>query len=207
MKKTKKILAIILLLISIISFVAGYITLKNKDKKKPVEEVKTVDNIKTKEFDYVLYDNKSDLYKDYFGKLKDELTKEEINEEEYAKLVSELFVIDFYSLIDKKTNTDIGGLDFIYESMKENFVLKASDTIYKYVESNVYGDRMQTLPKVTEVSTTSIIKKNVTIKDLQDPNGYVATISIKYDKDLKYPTSTTITLVHKDKKLYIVEVK
>ena len=185
MKKTKKILAIILLLISIISFVAGYITLKNKDKKKPVEEVKTVDNIKTKEFDYVLYDNKSDLYKDYFGKLKDELTKEEINEEEYAKLVSELFVIDFYSLIDKKTNTDIG----------------------EYVESNVYGDRTQTLPKVTEVSTTSIIKKNVTIKDLQDPNGYVATISIKYDKDLKYPTSTTITLVHKDKKLYIVEVK
>ena len=207
MKKVKKILAIILIVLALSLFVAAYFTIKNKSTKKPVTEVKTVDNIKTKEFDYVLYDNKSELYKEYFGKLKEELTKEEIDEEEYAKLVAELFAIDFYSLKDKKTNTDIGGLDFIYENMKENFVLKAADTIYKYVESDVYGERNQTLPMVKEVNIRSSLKKNVSTKDINDPNGYVVTVTIKYEKDLDYPESAMITLVHKDKKLYIIEVK
>lgn len=207
MKKIKKILAIILIVLAITLFVAAYFTLKNKTTKKPVSEAKTVDNIKTKEFDYVLYDNKSELYKEYFAKLKEELTKEEIDEEAYAKLVSELFAIDFYSLKDKKTNTDIGGLDFIYESMKENFVLKAADTIYKYVESDIYGERNQTLPMVKEVDIRTSQKKNISTKDINDPNGYVVTVTMKYEKDLDYPESATITLAHKDKKLYIIEVK
>ena len=211
-KKDKKIsikliLLIILVLAVLVSAFVLYKKLSNKDKKPEVEEVKKEDEIQTKEFDYTLYDNKSDFYKEYFAKLKEELLKDEVNDEEYAKIISQSFVVDFYSLADKTTSTDIGGLDFIYENIKTNFVEKAADTIYKYVESNVYGDRKQDLPKVKSTEVTNVTKTPVTIGELNDQNGYTTTISVTYDKDLGYPKSVTLTLLHVEKKLYIVEVK
>ncbi len=198
-----------------ISFVAGiacfviaiFLLIPKNEKQEPVEQVKVEDKVETKEFNYTLYDNKSDLYKEYFQELKEELTKDIVNEDEYAKILAKLFITDFYSLEDKKTNTDIGGLDFIYEEMKENFILKAQDTIYKNVKSNVYGDRKQSLPKVKAVEITSATKKNVSIGTAQDPLGYIVVAKVTYEKDLNYPKEITLTLVHKDKKLYIVEVK
>jgi hypothetical protein len=201
----KIIIIIVVILLALLAFVFYKST--HKEKKAVVEEVKKEDEIETKEFSYTLYDNKSDLYKEYFGNLKEELTKDVIEEENYAKIISQLFAVDFYSLKDKNTSTDVGGLDFIYPKMKDNFVLKAEDTIYKNVESNVYGDRKQTLPKVTEVTVKSATKKKVKINDVKDDNGYVVVVNIKYDKDLKLPKTVTLTIVHEETKLYIVEVK
>lgn len=206
--KNKSKLIPILIIAAIILFVIAFFLMKNNGKKeKPVEEVKTVDNIKAKEFDYTLYDNKSDLYKEYFKKLKEELLKDNVNDQEYAKIISELFVIDFYSLADKKTNTDIGGLDFIYPDMKENFIVKAEDTIYKYVESNVYGDRKQELPKITAVEVKSAEAKPLTYGSLTDGLGYIVTVTITYEKDLGFPKEVTLYLIHQEKKLFIVEIK
>ena len=129
---TKKILLIVLILLIILSVFGIYNKLTGNGKKTKIEEIKKEDEIK--EFDYTLYDNKSDLYKDLFAELKKELQKDEINDEEYAKIISKLFVADFYSLDEKTTSTDIGGLDFIYEKIRDNFLLKASDTIYKNIE-------------------------------------------------------------------------
>ena len=203
----KKILIIVLVLLAVFSAFTLYKKLTKKDKKPEVEEVKQEDTIQTKEFDYTLYDNKSDLYKEYFGKLKEVLLKDEVDDEEYAKVISQLFVTDFYSLSDKTTSTDIGGLEFIYANIKDNFVEKAADTIYKYVESNVYGDRKQELPKVTAVTITNAIKTPVTIGDLNDINGYTITVSVTYEKDMGYPKDIALKLVHVDKKIYVVEVK
>lgn len=207
-KNKSKILVLVLVLVAIILFIIAYIKIIHKEEPKQViEEVKTVDNIQTKEFDYVLYDNKSDLYKEYFSKLKEELLKEEVNDEEYAKIIAELFVIDFYSLKDKNTSTDVGGLDFIYEGMKENFVLKATDTIYKYVESNVYGDRKQELPSIKSVNVEQIEKKQLKYNNISDENGYVVKVSIQYEKDMGYPKEVTLSLIHVESKIFIVEVK
>ena len=148
-----------------------------------------------------------ELYQEYFSKLKDELMKDEVNDQEYAKILGSLFVIDFYSLEDKKTSTDVGGLDFIYEGIKENFVLKATDTIYKYVQSNVYGDRKQELPMVSAIEAKTITPTPATIGDINDPNGYNVTFSVTYKKELWYAKEVTLTLLHIEKKLYIVEVK
>ena len=207
MKKIKKYLIIVLVVLGVALLAFGAYKYLNRGKKPVVDEVKEEDKIDTKEFDYVLYDNKSDLYKEYFSKLKEELLKDEVNEEEYAKIVSELFVIDFYSLQDKRTSTDVGGLDFIYEEMKENFILKATDTIYKYVESNVYGDRKQELPKVTAVEIKEATKTPVKFAKAQDEFGYKVVVTITYEKDLGFPKEVTLSLIHKESKLYIVEVK
>ena len=206
-KSFKKKLVIILILVAVISFGIVFMKATKKDSKPKTDEVKKEDVIQTKEFDYTLYDNKSDLYKDYFAKLKEELLKDEVNEDEYAKIISELFAIDFYSLNDKVSSTDVGGLDFIYEGIKENFVLKATDTIYKFVQSNVYGDRNQELPTVSAVEVKLANKTPVTIGELSDQNGYNVTLSLTYEKDMGYPKDINLKLVHVEKKLFIVEVK
>lgn len=206
-KNIKKKLVIILIVLAVVSFTVVFLKATKKEDKSNVDEVKKEDEIQTKEFDYTLYDNKSDLYKEYFKKLKDELLKDVVNEEEYAKIISELFVIDFYSLSDKTTSTDVGGLDFIYEGIKENFVLKATDTIYKYVQSNVYGDRKQELPKVKAVEAKSATITSVTIGDVSDQNGYTVSLSITYEKEMGFPKEVTLKLIHVEKKLFIVEVK
>jgi hypothetical protein len=206
-EKLKKYL---LIAIAVLAFIllayCGYKML-NKEKKPVIDEVKEEDTIQTKEFDYVLYDNKSEIYKEYFKKLKEELLKEEVNDDEYAKIISELFVIDFYSLADKRTSTDIGGLDFIEEEEKENFVLNATNTIYKYVESNVYGDRKQELPKITAVEIKEATKTPIKFEKAQDEFGYKVVVTITYEKDLGYAKEITLSLVHKESKLYIVDVK
>lgn len=206
-KKIKKYLIICLIVLLVVVSIILFLKLTNKKEEKVMEEVKEVDVIQTKEFDYVLYDNKSELYQEYFKKLKEILLNDQIDDLEYAKVISELFVIDFYSLNDKKTNTDVGGLDFIYEDIKENFTLKATDTIYKYIESNVYGERKQELPKITAVEIKNIETKSVKSDKISDEKGYVSTVSITYEKDLGYPKEINLTLVHKDSKIYIVEVK
>lgn len=203
----KKTIIMVSIVAAIICFVVAIFMLPKKTQQEKVEEVKVEDKVETKEFNYTLYDNKSDLYKEYFQELKDELTKDIVNEDEYAKIISKLFIADFYSLDDKKTSTDIGGLDFIYDEMKENFILKAKDTIYKNVKSNVYGDRKQSLPKVKSVEITSATRKQVSVGTAADPLGYNVVAKVTYEKDLGYPKQITLTIVHKDKKLYIVEVK
>lgn len=208
-KKNQRIIKIIFVVVLVVAFLAFiYSFYKSFQKKEaPKEEAKVEDKVEKKEFGYELMDNKSDLYKEYFKDLKDELMKDVVSEEAYAKIVAQLFITDFYSLEDKNTSTDIGGLDFIHEDIRDNFVLKAGDTIYKYVDSNVYKDRKQELPKIKQVDIVSATNGAVTVGDVSDPLGFVVVATITYEKDLGFPTQVTLSMVHVEKKLFIVEVK
>ena len=164
MKKVIKVIIIILLIVALV--ISGIFVLKkflNKpdDSKDPmVVEIKKLDEIKG--FSYYLYDNSTDLYKELFNELKTVLEADTIDEEKYAELVSKMFVEEFYTLNNKITNQDVGGLDFVHSSVKENLKLKASNTIYKYIESNVYGDREQQLPEVSEFVSADVTTSKYT---------------------------------------------
>lgn len=205
-KKNSKIVIISFIVVIIVIFGFIFISSMGKDNNK-VKEQKKEDEITENGFDYVLYEQKSKLYKEYYAKLKEELSKKEINYEEYAKIISQLFVTDFYSLEDKKTATDIGGLDFIHSDIKDNFVLKAKDTLYKNIESDVYGERKQELPKIEKVDIKSSTATSVNKDKLVDENAYQIVVSIEYEKDMGYPKEVTLTLVHDEKKLYIIDIK
>jgi len=202
-KKVK--LGIILIVTIVLAIIGGYMIFGNREKSEPLPVIKEIDNIE--KFGYVLYDNKSELYKTYFEQLKETLNQEEVNEEKYVEILASLFVIDFYSLNNKVTNTDVGGLDFIHEQALETFRLKAQDTIYKYIESNVYGDRNQKLPEVKNVTIVKVEQTKFESNVVSDELAYTVNLKVEYVEDLKYPTEINLTIVHVEEKLYIVEVK
>ncbi|MCI6002607.1 MAG: hypothetical protein MRZ37_05685 [Tenericutes bacterium] len=202
--KLKRIMLLTLFILLIILVLVIYFKFFKKEQKE-IKENKVVDTIKN--YDYHLKEEDSKLTSTLFNELDKVLSDEEINEEEYAKLISQLFVIDFYTLNNKLSNTDIGGIQYIHPDIKDNFIIKAENTVYKYVKSNIYGNRTQELPIITNTIIEDIKVTDYTSKTYKDNNSYQIKIKVEYQKDLKYPTEIELKLIHKDKKLYIIEVK
>lgn len=173
-------------------------------KTEGVEIVDTIDK-----YEYQLTENHTDYYKDLFKELKDLLSKEDYSDSKYAELVSKLFVADFYDLNSKLNKNDIGGYQFVYKGYQESFKRFASDVngIYYYVENNIYGDRKQELPVIKEVSITSITNVPYAYGSISDTDAYSVTVSITYKKDLGYPKSVDLILIHSNDKIEVVEMK
>ena len=201
-KKVKVILVIaILLIVAGLGFIA-YESVKPKAVRKA-----TVEN-EIKEYGYTLKSTRNDRYKEMFQELQVILSKENVDEKAYLEQISKMFIMDFYTLDDKLANTDVGGIDFVHTNAKTNFLEKSEDTVYKYVENDIYGNRDQKLPEVTEVTVDNIENIEYTIgTDFTDDSAYQVEVSIKYKEDMDYPTKATLTFVHEDNKLSLVEVE
>ena len=203
MKKNKLdvIVTILLIIIGIALFsYIGYV-IYNDFLKKSSEDI-VIKNLEL--YGYSLQESDTELYKTEFDNLSNILNKETINFEDYAKSISKLYIIDFYTLSNKISNTDIGGLEFIYPSLKDNFKLKAKDTIYKYVEVNYNGKREQKLPEVSEVDIEEIKEDKYKIEE-EEFNSYIVNVKWSYAEDLGYQTSAKLTIINDSSKLYIVE--
>lgn len=202
----KKVLKLCLPFILIILFVLLFFCLRDIYVSLSSDHtVKTLDSIEN--YNYTLNENDSKYYKKIFQELKDNLESEEINEEEYAVSVSKLFAVDFYSLEYAFSKSDVGGIQFVYDGYRDIFSLKAKDTVYAYVESNVYGKRTQELPNVTDVEVTNVEQKEYNGKTESDSKAYYIDLTLTYEKDLGYPTECSFVLIHHDNKLEIVEMK
>ena len=205
-KKAKKILLGIVIVA--ILCLLGFVVYKSfKPQEKEVKEVKIVSKID--EYGYKLKENKPKEYKDMFKELEDILKAEDLDEEAYAKQVSKMFIYDFYSLNDKDAKTDIGGVDFVYSGVLENFLQNAQNTYYKYVESNIYGNRNQKLPIVKDVEVTGIEQTPFAYGEQTDEHAYSVVVTWDYtDTDFAtYQKSATLKLIHDGKKLSIVELQ
>ena len=202
-KGFKRFLYILLSLIAvglIISYLFFYDT-------KPVKKVKVLSKIDN--YGYELSDNKSKEYKALFKDLEKVLNKKKVNEEDYVNTISKMFIYDFYSLNDKLAKTDVGGTDFVHNDARRDFLEKAEDTLYKYVENNLYGARDQELPQVKSVEVEKTETSPFTYKDKVDDNAY--TVSVKWDYTDSsfddYQKSAILVFVHEDKKLSLVEIR
>lgn len=202
MKKGVKILIIIILLCLV---GLGIWLFLGNDNSKKVVKVKVLDSIDG--YSYKLHDNDTKLYKESFSELKKVLESSVIDEEKYVSLLAKMFVIDFFTLDNKVTNDDIGGVDFVHKEALDNFKLKAKDTLYRYVESNVYGDRKQQLPVVSKINDVKVETMVVSFEDINDKKAYKVSVSFDYEKDLGYTKSKTLVFVHEDKVLSLIEMK
>ena len=205
MKLKKKVKVI--LIIAIILIITGLGFLAYESVKPKAVKTATVEN-EIEEYGYTLKSTRNDRYKEAFQELKDILSKKDVDEKAYVEQISKMFIMDFYTLNDKLANTDVGGIDFIHTDAKTNFLEKAEDTVYKYVENDIYGNREQQLPEVTEVTVENVENIEYTIgTDFTDDNAYQVEVSLKYKEDMDYPTKATLIFVHEDNKLSLVEME
>ena len=167
-KKAKKILIIVLILALVA--VTGIFVYKTFFEKETIKEAKVLKEIK--EYGYVLKDNKSKKYQELFKELAKILEKEDVNYEEYASKLAEMFIVDFYSLSDKTAKTDVGGVDIVHPDILSNFLENAENTYYKYVESNIYNNRNQSLPEVNTTTIESVEKTTYTYNNVTDDEAY-----------------------------------
>lgn len=201
-KKYKKILKLIILIIIIIAILIFSKIFFGKEKVK--NNVKVIDSIV--DFSYTLDERDTKLMKDTYEELKKVLKEKDINYEEYAKVLSKLFVIDLFTMENKINKYDIACLEYVYPDNLNNFKLNVEDTLYKLLEDNTYGKRKQNLPIVSKVEVTNIEKSSYTINE-ENVDSYVVNLNWEYVTDLGYDKSATLTLVKKENKLYVVEYK
>lgn len=204
-RKPKKIL--IFIIVFIVLIVLGtfiYIKFWNKDDVEEAKIVSKIDN-----YGYILKSNKSVNYKKLFTNLQKVLGEKNVDEKEYVKIITEMFIVDFYSLGDHVSKTDVGGVDFVHPNILENFIINAEDTVYKYVESNIYGQRRQELPIVDKVKIESITQDKFSYDKNIDEEAYVVKASWEYN-DSKiadgYQNSAVFVYVHDSNKLQLVEI-
>ncbi len=191
----------LILLICIVVVIGAYLLWNGMQS----DEITVVSKIE--EYSYQLESNQTKIFKKYYNDLKEELEDNRVDEEQYATLVSKLFLIDFYTLSNKVTNQDIGGVQFLSTSIRENFQEKATDTIYKYVKSNIYGNRRQELPTVKDVEIEDIQTVSYEYQEKIDNQAFQVKAQITYKKDLGYDSEKTLILVHEENKLVIVEMQ
>lgn len=203
----KKITIFVIIVILLILLIVGAVLFLNKDKEngsKKSKEVKTLETIKG--YDYELKENETKYYKTLFKELKKVLEADEVDEEKYAELVSQLFIADFYNLDNKVSKSDIGGTQFVYKDFRDDFEKIATTTMYKQVQSNVYGERKQDLPEVSKAYVT-VEKGSFKYGDKTDDNAYIVSFEIDYPEDLGYQDKGKITLIHNGNKIELAALE
>lgn len=155
-------------------------------------------------YGYTLSKSDTELYKDNFKVLEGILNENPINYTDYAKSASKLFIIDVFTLSNKVSSTDIGGLEFLHKNLKSNFKENMGATLYKNVMINIDGKRTQELPEVSSIDVTECSETKYKYGD-NEYDAYVVSLNWQYKKDLGYETSMKVTLIKDSDKLYIVK--
>ena len=192
--KIKKILRIVMLILLVVIIIYALLIVlpKRKTNKKENEGADKVGI-------YTLYKRDTDLYKENFNLLKEELNGEK-NKEKISEYIAKLFIIDFYTLSNKDYKEDVGGLQYVYPSSKDNFILNASNTMYKYL--NTLNEK----PTVNKIDLNNIEKTTYKI-DNKEYEGYILDLSWEYEKDLEYDKKGLVTVILDNDNFYVVEKK
>lgn len=205
LKKKPKIIIISVLLLTAIGL--GALIAAKTFEKPEIKEVKVLNKID--KYNYSLKDNKTKRYKDLFAELETILKSSPVDEEKYVNKISEMFIYDFYSLKDKTAKTDIGGVDFVYSNILDNFLQNAQNTYYKYVESNIYNNRTQDLPVVDEITIVKTEQAPFDYTSGNDPKAFYVRVNWTYegDKFSDYQKSAVLTFIHDGEKLSLVQLE
>lgn len=201
MKKKYKIILIIIIVL-IILITASVLVFKIFNNNEPIEPVKVVDSIDN--FDYTLDDRDTELMKNIYNELKTTLSSDKIDYEKYAELLSELFVVDLFTMENKVNRYDVGSIEYVYPDSIDNFKTNVEDTIYKSMKNNSDGKRKQDLPEVSSIDNTSVETSTFEIGE-ESYNSYIVSLSWSYETDLGYDDNAIITLIELNEKLYVVE--
>ena len=110
------------------------------------------------------------------------------------------------TILDGWNSTQEDELNLLNRS---DFEKKAKDGLYRYVESNIYNDRKQSLPVVTNIEIVNTEQKEFKYKESSDDNAYYITMKWDYTDEAfsDYQKEATLVFIHEDEKLYLVELQ
>ena len=205
-KKKKSIWKILLIIILILAVIAGGVFLYFKVFKKSgsIEEANVQDKIEL--YDYVLYDNVTDYYKEEFKKLKKMSNDDNLSNDEQAKQVAKLYVIDLFSINYKLNKYEVTSSQYFYSIKQKMHTDKVVDTLYNMVEDNYNNDRKQELPEVSNVEIINLTKGVYNIND-RERESYIVELKIEYVKDLGYDKHAQVIMVIEGDNLSVVNYK
>lgn len=147
------------------------------------------------------------------------------DDEKIASLVAANFVADFFTLKNKETAHDVGGLVYLPEAIREAFVEYAEYSVYSNYEAIKLDFGSSSLPEVKEVKIGDITATTVTYDNFtpaneelgtpattnpQEYDGYEVTLTLTYEKtelkdeDLK--TEVTVVVMNYDGTYYVKSI-
>lgn len=165
--------------------VAGYFVSKNN----PQLPIKTT----TVESPYQKMSD-TDLMNNIYARL--DTSYKEDDEEDECQLVAAYFACDYYTFVDKKDN-EIGGIDYMYPDMVENFSNYAKTSFYSQKEN--YPEL-----EVLKYNIISFSPSKVSISNLQDNDYYNVLISLTFNEEIEgMNTTVNVTVVKVDDRFYV----
>ena len=202
-KKRKTFLIILLILIIACSGLFVYYKFFMRHGLED-EDARVIDKIDL--YDYRIYENATEYYKEEFRKLKKMSTDEDLKDEDHASQVAKLFVIDLFSINYKLNKYEITSSQYYYSKKQDMYTQKVLDTIYNMVEDNYNLDRKQELPEVTNVEVTNIKEDKYELGS-KNKDCWVVEMNITYAKDLGYDKKCQVILVADGKNYSVVNYK
>lgn len=83
-------------------------------------------------------------------------TESDADLKDYAAAIVRNFVADFYTLSNKSSRTDVGGIQFFSEDIEDNFRSYAIDTFYLYLNQHIEMFGSESLPTVSSTTILSV---------------------------------------------------
>lgn len=205
-KKYKKIIIVLVILLLLVFGAFAYCKFfKSRPVDTPIKEVKVTNTIEN--YGYNLEDRDTKLYKDKYEKLKELLSKDDYDKDEYIKLISELFIIDLYTIDNKISRYDVGGTEFMYTGAVSSFKASVENSLYKTVENDLEDNRNQALPIVSSIEITNYEPTTYEMPDQTVVDGYKVNLSWQYEKDLGYDDTGVLIVIPDGNKMGVVFYK
>ena len=199
----KRIILIIIIIFLIALCICCLFFLKKRKTNEPLI-IKQEDIISN--YNYTIKANDSKLKKQKFQELKEILSKDDINYDDYAQKLAEIFVVDVYDLSVKINKYDVGGLEYVLDDQKDKLKSILQDTLYNHLQDNVENNRQQTLPVVVEATSEKYELSSYSYSN-EKYDAYIVNVLIDYEKDLGYDKNVVIKLIKKDDRLFVVAIE
>lgn len=152
--------------------------------------------------------NPSNVYAKTFNELTEALKNGDM--EKVSENVALCFVYDFFTMKNKESSQDVGGLAYLPQNRVEEFTQFAQQHFYKNYDSILAEYGADSLPEVVNVKIDSKAEKTVMYLD-EDYKGYEYEMSVEYaltkleQEELK--TKITMTCLVYNGKALVISVK
>ena len=176
---------------------AGALLLGGCSNKQDEETTKEEKIEITENAVYLVPDEPTSYMKTAYDEVSDALRQSDAEAE--AQAVAKLFVADFFTLSNKDSDTDIGGLNYVPSETYEDMETYARFYFYNNYSSIVAELGKEELPTVKEVTVKETTPAQITYGNT-NYDGYQVSVDIAYDdtkaSDLK--TSATLSIIKMD---------